>query len=354
MWFTRCRIPLKGTLDWILAEAPIFMNVRNELEPSRGVQASRGNPNRRLPALFKTAVILAATAMARVALSSEDVPHRPFAQWADMPKQGQFVAGLVYEESEAYHIWVGGQRHNVTWKAEGEDYGIDINQGYFALQYGIAPRWAADLNLGATTVGWRYFDHGTIRSTTGLMDVAFGVRYQIFQEQPDQSGWMPTLTFRAGAVVPGSYSQSFAFAPGLRSAAIEPELLLRKHFGWPGLGVYGDGLYRWNRTTGNDQYIMSIGLFQQIRGWEIDIGYRHLQTLSGSDIVWVGDGTIIYPRDPRENSDALEAGFSYETSKRRIRYGFNTRTIFDGNNTDAKFWVGGSIDFPLGATQATQ
>ena len=29
-------------------------------------------------------------------LGSENVPHRPFAYWADLPAQGQFIFGLVY------------------------------------------------------------------------------------------------------------------------------------------------------------------------------------------------------------------------------------------------------------------
>ena len=187
------------------------------------------------------------------------------------------------------------------------------------------------------------------------MDWSFGIRYQIFNEAEADSPWTPTLTFRAGAVLPGNYSQDIAFAPGLRSAAIEPGFLLRKHFGWPGLGAYGDALYRWNRTTGNDQYITVVGLFQKIKGWELDAGYRHLQTLSGSDITFTNPSdvsTLVYPRDPRENSDSIEAGFSYTTSKRHVRYGFHSRTVFDGNNTDRKFWVGGSIDVPFGGKHA--
>ena len=79
-----------------------------------------------------------ATTLAPIASASEDVPHRPFAQWADLPERGQFVFGLVYEESEAYHIWAKGKQYNVTVKpADGESYGIDINQGYLALQYGL-------------------------------------------------------------------------------------------------------------------------------------------------------------------------------------------------------------------------
>ncbi len=282
-------------------------------------------------------------------LASENVPHRPFALWADLPAPGQFVAGAVYEESEAYHVYVNGQSQNITWHSAGENYGIDINQGYAALQYGIAERWAADLNIGFTTLGWRTFSGGTIESTTGLMDLSFGVRYQLFNETNASATWIPTLTFRAGAVLPGSYDQNFGFAPGLRSAAIAPEILLRKHFGWTGLGAYGDALYRWNRTTGNDQYIASVGLFQQIKGWELDVGYRHLQTLSGSDIIFDASvpTSLVYPRDVREINDAFQAGFSYTTAKRHIRYGFHCLTVFDGNNSDRKFWVGGSIDVPF-------
>jgi hypothetical protein len=286
----------------------------------------------------------------RGAFASENVPHAPFAQWADVLKQGQFVAGFFYDESEAYHIWAKNTYHNVTVQAGGESYGIDINQGYITLQYGLTEKWAADLAVGYTTAAWRYFSPNfAAQSTTGLMDIAFGVRYQAFNEAEADSPWVPTLTFRAGAVLPGSYDQNFAFAPGDRSAAIEPEILLRKHFGWTGLGFYGDTLFRWNRTTHNDHYIVMVGLFQQIKNWELDFGYRHLGTTQGEDIVL--DTTtrqIFYPRMIRENNDSLEAGFTYTTSKRRIQYGFYTRTVWDGANTDGKFWVGGYINIPFG------
>ena len=111
-----------------------------------------------------------------------------------------------------------------------------------------------------------------------------------------------------------------------------------------------DALYRWNRTTGNDQYIVTIGLFQQIKGWELDGGFRHLQTISGGDIIYDPNNpsAIVYPRDAREINDSIEAGFSYTTSKWHIRYGFQSRTVFGGNNTDRTFWVGGSMDIPIG------
>jgi hypothetical protein len=186
------------------------------------------------------------------------------------------------------------------------------------------------------------------------MDVGLGARYQMFNETNAPAAWVPTLTFRAGAVLPGTYNQDFIFAPGERSTAIEPEVLLRKHFGWPGLGLYGDGLFRYNRTIGNSQYIISTGFFQEFKGWEVDLGYKHLQTLSGSDIIYPvdpaqnGGYNIIYPRDPRENYDALEFGFSYTTGTHFWRYGFHLTSVLDGNNTDAKLWLGGSLDIPIG------
>ena len=310
-----------------------------------------------LPALLrrfmKSAALLAVLALVQPAAASEDVPHRPFAYWANLPEKGQFVVGGIYEESEAYHMWASGKYHNVSWPANGEHYGVDVQQGYLALQYGITERWAADLSVGYVSMGWRYFDNGKVQSTSGLMDLSFGVRYQLYNETNAPAAWVPTLTFRAGAVLPGSYSQDFIFAPGLRAAAIEPELLVRKHLGWPGFGFYGDALYRYNRTTGNDQYIIAAGLFQEIKGWEIDLGYKHLQTLSGSDIVYPvdpasnGGYNIIYPRDPREIYDAMEFGFTYTTT-RLWRYGFHLTSVLDGNNTDAKLWIGGSIDVPIG------
>ena len=122
-------------------------------------------------------------AAAQTALASEDTPRRPFAQWADVPAEGQLVFGTLYEQSEAYYIWAGSQRHNITvHTADGESYGIDIRQGYFTFDYGLTERWAADLDLGATTVGWRAFDPGAgVGQTTGTMDSTLGVRYQNLQ-----------------------------------------------------------------------------------------------------------------------------------------------------------------------------
>jgi len=306
---------------------------------------------------MKSKELLAAVALLTTfggnALGSENTPRLPFAECAEVPSQGQLKFRTTYEQSEAYNIWTGNQRQNITiHTSEGESYGIDIRQGYFSLDYGLSERWAADLEFGGTTVGWRSFEHDAmVKQTTGVMDPTFGARYQLVHES-DQS-WLPTATFRAGGIVPGKYNEHIAFAPGNQSAGIEPSLLLRKHFGWEGFGAWGDGLYRWLHTTGNDHYIVAAGLFQQVRRWELDVGYRHLQSIAGQDISlpptpgappW---DAITYKRDVREISDSVDAGFSYITRKRNLRLAFHARKTFDGSNTDSKLWIGGSIEIPF-------
>jgi hypothetical protein len=285
--------------------------------------------------------------------ASENVPHAPYAQWADLPDPGQLSVRLTYQESEAYHFWAGSKRHVVDFIDQGEHYGIDINQGYVTLQYGINEKWAADLSFGATTVGWRYFANGsrpgTVRSTTGLMDTAAGIRYQISREWQDSFSWTPTLTFRAGAILPGTYDQNIPFAPGDRSTGVEPELLARKHFGWKGFGAYADGLFRWNHTSANDHYIVAAGFFQKFEDWEIDAGYRHLGTVSGQSIQFdPATQNINYPREVRENRDSFEAGFEYHSHWHGLKAGFQSSTVFNGSNTDKKFWIGGFLEIPFG------
>jgi hypothetical protein len=102
---------------------------------------------------------------------------------------------------------------------------------------------------------------------------------------------------------------------------------------------------------GSDQYMGSIGLFQKISRWELDVGYRHLQVVGGKDLLLSGsqapfDG-IVYPSDVREISESIDAGFSYTTVKHNIRLGFHARKILAGRNTDSKLWLGAWIDIPF-------
>jgi outer membrane putative beta-barrel porin/alpha-amylase len=325
---------------------PYFMN-RKLFKPAKGRLILFNS--RMLPTLTLAA------ALTRIALATENTPRPAFAEWADVPALGQLVVGGLYEQSEAYYVWEGHQRHNITVHAtDGEYYGIDIRQGYLTLDYGITKKLAADFDIGVSSIGWRSFDPGAgIEQTTGMMDFTLGIRYQLIQETTN-SAWLPTLTVRLAGILPGTYDKNLAFAPGNHVAAIEPSILLRKHVAWTGFGIWGDALFRWMDSPASDQYIAAFGLFQQIRRWELDVGYRHLQAITGQNIVLIPPATgnpppwdgIYYPQDVREISDAIDAGFSYLTRK-NWRWSFHARKIFDGSNTDSKLWLGGAVEIPV-------
>ena len=87
-----------------------------------------------LPALvgrftILTSLLLIAAPAPRL-LASEDVAQRPFAYWADVPTEGQFVVGMVYEQSKSYTIIANGQYMGTKVRAEGENYGIEIGRAH--------------------------------------------------------------------------------------------------------------------------------------------------------------------------------------------------------------------------------
>ncbi|HUR46313.1 MAG TPA: transporter [Candidatus Saccharimonadales bacterium] len=297
--------------------------------------------------------LLVITLFASLVHGTENATRKPFAEWANLPEPNQLTVRLWYMEGEAYHVWYGRQRQDITVHKHGEDYGIDPMQGMILLEYGLAPNWAADLNVGYGTVGSRSFNaNANSESATGFLDTTLGVRYQIWDEEHASCSWQPTLTFRAGAILPGRYNREFPFAPGNRSAAIEPSFLVRKHVGWKGFGVYGDVLYRWMRTSGDDQYMASFGFFQEVKNWTLSAGYRHFQQLSGYDLTPVPVGSpLAYSPQVREISDAFEAGFQYVTPKSGYKLGFFTRKTFDGSNTDSAFLVSAFVEFPFGGSK---
>src|SRR5215472_13846869 len=107
---------------------------------------------------FRTYFVCAALAAPWLAGGTENVPRSPYAQWANVPDAGQLKVGLNYQESEAYYIWDARNMYGITVHQQGgERYGIDIRQGYVSFDYGINEKWAADLSIGYTTVGWRAF-----------------------------------------------------------------------------------------------------------------------------------------------------------------------------------------------------
>src|ERR1051325_9399604 len=67
---------------------------------------------------------------------TENETRKPFAEWANLPEPSRLTVRLWYMEGEAYHVWYGRQRQDITVHKHGEDYGIDPMQGMILLDYG--------------------------------------------------------------------------------------------------------------------------------------------------------------------------------------------------------------------------
>lgn len=287
-------------------------------------------------------------ALAAPLFGGENIPQKPFAQAAYLPEPKQFVISPWYNYSEFFNIWRGTKRESIEVNPGADSHGFDQNNGIVSVEYGIAPRWAADVTIGYTSVATRSFTpDGSVQKTSGLMDTTFGLRYQAFNEKTADSHWVPTLTFRAGGIYRGTYDLDFPFAPGSGSVGIEVSMAAQKSFGWEGFGAFGNMGYRWMRSGGNDQWFAETGFFQHIKRFTLNLGYRHFANTSGDDIG--GSGTsITYSRFVKEIAEQIEGGVGYTTPKRGINYQIYLRKTVDGRNTGSALTFGLYADFPIG------
>src|SRR5690349_16815374 len=93
----------------------ILRSMHELMNPNSVLKTGSRCPDRQH--FFTQIILLFCLALRITSSASENVPHRPFAQWADVPERGQFVFGMVYQESEAYRIWAGRDFHDITVKS---------------------------------------------------------------------------------------------------------------------------------------------------------------------------------------------------------------------------------------------
>lgn len=276
--------------------------------------------------------------------AEENLLEKPFAQEVWLPEAHQWLVTPWYQYTEFQSIWRGSRHERIT---VGDGHGFDQNDGAVMVEYGIRTNWAADLHLGYTWLATRAFTpNGSVQQTDGLLDVTFGLRWQVLNETNTDCKFAPTLTLRAGGIYRGTYDHNFPFAPGDGSVGIEPSVLLSKDFGWGGLGFYGNVGYRDIRSGGNNQVFGSAGFYEEHKGLNFNVGYRHQQDLGGIDIGGTGN-TIVYSQKVKEVNQLYEVGVGYTDRKHR-HYQFYLEQNFSGRNTGDKTVYGINITFPFG------
>jgi hypothetical protein len=271
------------------------------------------------------------------------------AQSVWLPYQGELLVAPGFSYSTFDEFWVGRDRVHPL---EDNDESLDQYTGYVTLEYGILERLAADATVGYTaTSRTRTFGND---SDKGLADTMIGVRYRMV----DEDKVIPAIAVRVGGIIAGTYDENTPFSAGDGAHGFESSILFGKSFGNTGFGAYGDIGYRVRENPVPDEIFGSGGFFKQFSNIfaEADaittsIGYRHIQSLSGIDIMgrdWnPARGAAHGFPALREINQLLEGALGYTDMGGR-QYQVAVGKSLKGRNTGDKWIFLFSVTLPFG------
>ncbi len=280
-----------------------------------------------IPSLRKLALLAATTLAAAHTASGQNV-------WLVEP--GALVLTPGYTAQSFDTFYAGATKMSLP---------DDITQRTTTLRfdYGIAPRLALDASIGYTQV--KFTPPGASFKRSGRDDSRLGLTYAILAESME----VPTVTFRAGAIIEGGYDVPTTVPPinpGDGASGFEASLAAGKALGG-GFAVYGEIGYR-NRNHGvPDDFFGSAGVAKRFGAFAISAGYRRTQSLSGGDIGGPGFGTRFGFPGVKEVTQFGEVGLSFTDDGGRSYQLFGAKCFGDVRNTGQAGLVGFSVSLPL-------
>ena len=230
---------------------------------------------------------------------------------------------------------------------------LDQYTGYVSMEYGILENLAGDLTIGYTGTDTDSFGG---ESDWGLMDTSLGLRYRVVDENTAPQKWMPTVSFRIGGIIKGTYDANQPFSPGDGVSGFSTSALFGKGFtfgedGNYGFGVYGDIGYRVRVLPAPNEIFGSVGVYGQLGPVTLTAGYVQVQSLSGLNIGGAGFNPAAGPDSGfpalREINYIFQGGVAYTDPGGR-NYQFTVGTSLDGVNTGDKLMFGFNITIPVG------
>ncbi len=261
-----------------------------------------------------------------------------FAQSAWLPNQKQLLLTPGFSYSSFGEFWVG--RDKVDNPPSGTGESLDQYYAYVFADYGLFPNLALDATVGYT---WTESEDFGDVSDDGLADTFLGVRYRLIDEFAAESPYLPSVAIRVGGIIAGTYEENTPFSPGDGAHGLEGSLLLARAIGDTGFGLYGDIGYRLRDAIPDDLF-GSAGIYQQLGPVTLNFEYRHVQSLSGSDI---GDPGFTFP-GLKEITQIVQGGIAYNDRGGRS-YQFTLAGSVDGRNTGDKLILGVNVTIPFGA-----
>lgn len=208
-------------------------------------------------------------------------------------------------------------------------------------EYGINQDWALDATVGYTRVDTSAFT-GSNTTDDGMADTRVGVRYRVVDERAHGESWVPTVTLRVGGIIAGTYEEGLPFSAGDGAHGGEFSVLLGKSIGDFGLGFYSEAGYRVRENPVPDDFFASIGAYKTLGQFTLNVGYRHVQSLSGVNIM---DPGFTFP-ELKEINQLFEAGLGYQDRGGRFYQIFGAFNV-GGRNTGDKIIIGASVTFPF-------
>ncbi len=216
-----------------------------------------------------------------------------------------------------------------------------------AAEYAITDDIAADAVIGLTYSDWdrRDFPPGSPQTINGIDDTKLGIRWRLLDEFLHEEEYVPTLTWRIGGIIEGTYDTGFPLASGDGASGVETSLLYGWYFGKLGGGIYGNTGYRYRLNSVPDDIFTSLGLYKNIGKFSLKLGARHNRGLSGGDIA---SDTFTFSELPevKEIYTAIDGGVSYR-DVRGVVYSIDCAAPVEGRNTPDKISITTSVSIPF-------
>ncbi|MEM6821487.1 MAG: hypothetical protein AAF558_06060 [Verrucomicrobiota bacterium] len=239
-----------------------------------------------------------------------------------------------------YDRFKNSNRRSVTLRNAAGISAVEEHSFSIAAEYGITEDLTADLTMGYVN---STIEQGRVRgkkTSDGLDDTLLGVRYRFIDEAKYEGIWIPTMSVRLGAVLPGTYETALIHSPGEGAFGMSYSLLVGSYLEKIEAGYYGDINFLLRESV-PDLFNGRFGIYKVfLDNFSVFFGYQRVQSLSGSDL---GQGTF---RDLKEVVDLIEYGFTFTDPDGRS-YSIGASNVLDGKNTAESYSINASASFPF-------
>ncbi len=261
-----------------------------------------------------------------------------------LPEAGSFEVTpiVIYETFDEFYR--GNDRTDFPFQT------FDQLTTLMSFDYAVLDGIALDLTLGYVRA-WGGTNPAAVKLETndGLQDVNLGIRFRILDELEWDQEWIPSLVFRFGGILAGTYKadgSTFPGIPGDAASGIEGELAFGKLLPFYDLGLIGAlGVRARDKGTPVDWHLRA-GVFKTFcDSVTAGVAYDQWTSVSGLDIGGPGFTPDRF-RELKEISKNIEVSLGYTDPGGRYYGAYYTRTV-GGRNTGIKDVAGFMVTFPF-------